>query len=209
MSLFLDFFNTQKSGKSFATFVSIILPCSKFSNIPISEKIQKEKRNKISSIFLFREEKYGEYLYYNRFNCTVYFNASDESKSLLTCALRHIRAKWINERSHPSKSSKKILLNVNARNIYNYVTILVFTFTEGNMNATNEIHPRDDFSHFYLASHRAVHLPAVKSLSPVKITRGNINRYRRHKGAHPILDIKASALAFIHHRVSHRGLSNW
>lgn len=70
MSLFLDFFNTQKSGKSFATFVSIILPCSKFSNIPISEKIQKEKRNKISSIFLFREEKYGEYLYYNRFNCT-------------------------------------------------------------------------------------------------------------------------------------------
>lgn len=139
----------------------------------------------------------------------MYFNASDESKSLLTCALRHIRAKWINERSHPSKSSKKIFLNVNARNIYNYVTILVFTFTEGNMNATNEIHPRDDFSHFYLASHRAVHLPAVKSLSPVKITRGNINRYRRHKGAHPILDIKASALAFIHHRVSHRGLSNW
>lgn len=137
----------------------------------------------------------------------MYFNASDESKSLLTCALHSCE---VNQRAKSSIEiqKKKILLNVNARNIYNYVTILVFTFTEGNMNATNEIHPRDDFSHFYLASHRAVHLPAVKSLSPVKITRGNINRYRRHKGAHPILDIKASALAFIHHRVSHRGLSN-
>lgn len=37
---------------------------------------------------------------------------------------------------------------------------------------------------------------------------GNINRYRRHKGAQPILDIKVTVLTFIPRRVSQRELSN-
>lgn len=70
MSLFLDFFNTQKSRKSFATFVSIILPCSKFSNIPISEKIHFRKR---------KETKFPRYFYSEKKNTASIYITIDST----------------------------------------------------------------------------------------------------------------------------------
>ena len=121
-------------------------PIFRFRRKYISER---EKKQNFLDIFIPRR-KIRRVFILQSIQLYAYFNASDESKTSNLRVTSH--SCEVNQRAKSSIEiqKKKILLNVNARNIYNYVTILVFTFTEGNMNATNTKYTRETTFHTFI-----------------------------------------------------------